>query len=280
MDANIRSRSVIMSIAVHAALFLILLFTMMKTPIPPFAEAGGNGGVIVNIGNVEEAGGDVQPMAEVISKDPVVEKTTAQTAPEEEFATQETEVVDIPPVKKTDVKKDVKPTKTEVKVTPKAVTPPKTVNPTAIYQGKTTASKNQGTGKGAGDQGDPEGDPRSTYTGKNGTGGTGGIGNGGDGDGPGSGPGKGVSFSLSRRKLLSTPKISDHSQETGKVVVDITVDREGNVETAVPGGRGSTTTSAYLFRLAKEAAMKTKFNPSPENADIQKGTISFVFLVQ
>ncbi|MBP9790014.1 MAG: energy transducer TonB, partial [Bacteroidia bacterium] len=75
-------------------------------------------------------------------------------------------------------------------------------------------------------------------------------------------------------------QITDHSQETGKVVVDITVDKDGTVETAIPGGRGSTTTSAYLFRLAKEAAMKAKFNPSPEGADIQKGTISFVFLVQ
>jgi len=89
-----------------------------------------------------------------------------------------------------------------------------------------------------------------------------------------------VSFTLSGRKLIRTPQITDHSQETGKVVVDITVDKDGNVETAIPGGRGSTTTSSYLYRLAKEAALKAKFNPSPEGADIQKGTISFVFLVQ
>ena len=79
---------------------------------------------------------------------------------------------------------------------------------------------------------------------------------------------------------MRPPVISDRSQETGKVVVDITVDQAGNVVSAIPGGRGSTTTSSYLFRLAKEAAMKAKFNASPEGADVQKGTITFIFVVQ
>jgi TonB family protein len=277
MDANIRSRAAILAVAVHAGLFLILLFTMLKTQVPPFPEAGGSGGVIVNIGMVDEASGDIQPMADVVSKDPVIEKVQPNTAPEENVATQDLEEVNIPPVKKVDTKKDVKPTKTEVKTTTKPAEPVKTVNPSAIYQGKTTASRSQGTGSGTGDQGDKNGDPNSKYTGKNGNGtGDGG----GEGTGQGNGTGKGISFSLSGRKLIRTPQITDHSQETGKVVVDITVDKDGAVETAIPGGRGSTTTSAYLFRLAKEAAMKAKFNPSPEGADIQKGTISFVFLVQ
>ncbi len=250
---------------------------MLKTEVPPFPETGGSGGVIVNIGMVDEASGDIQPMADVVSKEPVVEKVQPNTAPEENIATQDLEEVNIPPAKKVDTKKDVKPTKTEVKNTTKPAEPVKTVNTSALYQGKTTASKSQGTGTGTGDQGDKNGDPNSKYTGKNGNGtGDGG----GEGTGQGNGTGKGISFSLSGRKLIRTPQITDHSQETGKVVVDITVDKDGTVETAIPGGRGSTTTSAYLFRLAKEAAMKAKFNPSPEGADIQKGTISFVFLVQ
>ena len=73
MNANIRSRSAILSVAVHAGLFLILLFTMLKTEVPPFPETGGSGGVIVNIGMVDEASGDIQPMADVVSKEPVVE---------------------------------------------------------------------------------------------------------------------------------------------------------------------------------------------------------------
>jgi periplasmic protein TonB len=76
------------------------------------------------------------------------------------------------------------------------------------------------------------------------------------------------------------PKISDQSQEQGKVVVDITVDKTGNVVTAGAPGRGSTTTSTNLVRKAKEAAMKTKFSPSAEGVEEQRGTITFVFILR
>lgn len=279
MDASIRSRSAFLTIAIHAALFLILLFTLMTTTIPPFPEAGGGGGVLVNIGTLEEASGDVQPMSENISKNPVPVKVKAPSTQEENVATQETEKSPIAKENKV-VKKHISPVKTETKteIKPK-VEPVKRSDPNALYQGKTTASKSQGTGVGKGDQGDPTGDPLSKYTGKNGNG-TGGLGNG-TGEGPGTGPGKGgISFSLAGRHMVRTPQINDRSQETGKVVVDITVDKDGNVTAAIPGGRGSTTTSSLLFKLAKDAAMKAKFNAANDEADIQKGTISFVFLVQ
>jgi len=104
----------------------------------------------------------------------------------------------------------------------------------------------------------------------------------GTGTGPGKGPGSGggISFDLANRTLIRKPSIDDKSQETGRVVVSITVDKDGNVTEARPGARGSTTTSAYLFGKAKEAAMKAKFSPNPDGADIQKGTMTFVFLVQ
>ena len=279
MDASIRSRSAVLTIAIHAALFVILLFTLMTIKIPPFEEAGGGSGVLVNIGTLEEAAGDIQPMSEDVSKEPVPEQIKATKTQEENVATQDFEespIVKEPKV----VKKVVSPVKTEIKteIKPKAE-PVKKADPNAMYKGSTTASKSQGTGSGKGDQGDPTGDPLSKYTGKNGNG-TGGTGNG-TGVGPGSGPGKGgVSFLLSGRHMVRTPQINDRSQETGKVVVDITVNKDGEVTAAIPGGRGSTTTSSLLFKLAKDAAMKAKFNSSDEEADIQKGTITFVFLVQ
>ena len=279
MDASIRSRSAILTIALHAALFLILLFTLMTTTIPPFPEAGGGGGVLVNIGILDEAAGDIQPMSENITKEQVVEKVKPANAQEEKVVTQDFEESPIAKEAKVD-KKLITPVKTEVKteIKPK-VEPVKKADPNALYKGSTTASKSQGTGSGKGDQGDPAGDPNSKYTGKNGNG-SGGPGNG-TGVGPGSGPGKGgISFSLAGRHMVRTPQINDRSQETGKVVVDITVDKDGNVSAAIPGGRGSTTTSSLLFKLAKDAAMKAKFNPSSDEAEIQKGTITFVFLVQ
>ena len=63
---------------------------------------------------------------------------------------------------------------------------------------------------------------------------------------------------------------------TGKVVVDIIVDKSGNVVDAIPGSRGSTTTLIHLFKLAKEAALKSKFSANPK-LEQQKGTMSFIF---
>jgi outer membrane biosynthesis protein TonB len=285
MDSSIRSRSAILTLVIHGAIFLILLFSLMTTTIPPFPEAGGGGGVLVNIGVLDEASGDIQPMSENITEEPFPEKVIASKAEEEKIATQDFE--EAPVVKENNPEKKVTPVKTETKKAPveKKVTEPKqTVDKRALYPGKTTTSKSQGTGTGAGDQGDPAGDPLSKYTGKggNGTGASGTGTGGGDGSGSGSGKGvgSGVSFSLSGRHMVRTPQVNDKSQETGKVVVDITVDKDGNVASAIPGGRGSTTTSALLYKLAKDAALKAKFNAGNDDAEIQKGTITFVFLVQ
>jgi TonB family protein len=76
------------------------------------------------------------------------------------------------------------------------------------------------------------------------------------------------------------PTIDDRSQETGKVVVDISVDRNGNVVAASPYGRGSSNVSAYLRSKAQEGALRAKFSPNPNGPDIQKGTMTFVFVVQ
>lgn len=280
MDATIRSRSIIISVAIHVGLFLILLFTVMKTQIPPFPETGGGGGVIVNIGYVDEASGEIQPMSMNTTEDPALTKVKPAPQVEENFETQETEESPVSKEVKDPKKTVSKTVKTDVKTVKedKISEPVKVVDARSLYKGKSNSSTSQGTGKGTGDQGDPQGDPNSKYYGKNGSGNGPGTG---PGEGPGEGPGKGgVSFSLAGRKLLRTPQINDKSQETGKVVVDITVDKDGDVASAIPGARGSTTTSSYLYRLAKEAAMKAKFNPSPEGADIQKGTITFVFIVQ
>ena len=246
MDAAIRSRSITISVLIHAGIFLLLLLFAMKTPIPPFPESGGGSGVLVNIGYVESAAGDVQPMSAVTTTEPAVTKSQPTQQVEESFATQDVEEAPVakkPHEKTKTTVKDVKPA-----VVKKKPEPVRTVNTNALYKGKTTNSTSQGTAAtGAGDQGDMQGDPASQYTGKNGSGGGPGTGSG-DGSGSGQGPGPGpISFELGGRRMVAAPSINDQSQETGKVVVSITVDKKGNVVAAFPGFRGSTTTSSYLF---------------------------------
>nr|WP_321408349.1 TonB family protein [uncultured Carboxylicivirga sp.] len=97
------------------------------------------------------------------------------------------------------------------------------------------------------------------------------------------GSGKGNSgngFDLTGRSLVGgLPKPTYNIQEEGIVVVEITVDRNGNVINAVPILRGSTTQNNYLQSKAIEAAKKAKFNADKEAAAYQKGTITYHFVL-
>ena len=44
----------------HGMLFLLFVFIVFKTPIPPFPETGGNG-IEVNFGDSEDGMGEIQP---------------------------------------------------------------------------------------------------------------------------------------------------------------------------------------------------------------------------
>lgn len=117
-------------------------------------------------------------------------------------------------------------------------------------QGKTFPSGNQGK---------PTGDPNSNNY-----------------DGTGLGD-KGISYNLKGRSSLSIPKPQYNLQESGKVVVEITVDKNGKVVNARPGMPGSTTSNSTLFEAARKAAMKAKFNSDNNAPAYQQGTITYHF---
>ncbi|MGR6088661.1 MAG: hypothetical protein ACU4F9_10825 [Arcticibacter sp.] len=88
---------------------------------------------------------------------------------------------------------------------------------------------------------------------------------------------KGVSFVMAGRKLIREPKIDNLTMEKGIVVVEITIDKYGNVVKAVPGIEGTTTTSNYLLTKAKQAAESVKFDTSPVMPQSQTGSITITF---
>ena len=259
----------------HGLILLIFFLIVFTNPDPPMFS--DNAGVEVNFGYSDEGMGDVQP-----EPDKQLSVTTPQKQQEEvkkedkEVITQEIE--DAPEI----IKKETP--KKETKKTPVVVEKPKkeeikqpVVNENALYKPKKKGGEGE-TGK-AGDQGIEEGSLYSKVHGKNMGTGDHGDGTGADGTG-GNGDGKGYSFNLGDRSMRVPPRISDQSQEQGKVVIDITVDKEGNVLSANGPGRGSTTSSSNLVRKAKDAAMKSKFSPSPQGVEEQRGTITFVFILR
>ncbi len=263
------------SLLIFALLLLFLIFYIIVTPNPPFPEApGGGGGIEFNIGNLIEGTGNVE--SDGIGDAVKVVESTEVTPP----TTQENSTQDIVTSENGE---DVNITKTETKNT--------TTNATIIIpvkpKVKTTAellaekfNKNKGNNGGgdgnsghSGNDGSPDGNPNT-----HGTGGTGG-GDGGS-DGPGKGPGSGLGsgpykFDLGGRTIMKPPVLSKDTKEEGKVVVEITVDKNGKVIKADPNGRGTTTSSPMLKAKARQAALATTFNVS--GTEEQKGTITIVF---
>lgn len=85
-----------------------------------------------------------------------------------------------------------------------------------------------------------------------------------------------VIVELGKRKVESFPTIPTDMKEEGIVVVEIYVDRNGNVIDASPNGRGTNTSSTLLRSKAKQIAMGIKFNVD-NKIEEQKGTVKINF---
>lgn len=80
-----------------------------------------------------------------------------------------------------------------------------------------------------------------------------------------------------RNVLGGLPRPSYSVQESGTVVVKITVDQYGKVVTAIPGAQGTTVSSKDLWNEARKAAMKAKFNMDADAPAETEGTITYKF---
>ncbi|MBK8805928.1 MAG: TonB family protein [Bacteroidales bacterium] len=132
----------------------------------------------------------------------------------------------------------------------------------AFGQNTSGNSGSQGTAGGTGNQGKPDG-----VAGAN--------------NYKGGGSGNGYAWSLDGRGVRgSFPQAKTGIQVEGKVVVEILVDKQGNVIKATPGAKGSTTANEELFKAAQEAAMRAKFTTTESDANWQKGYITYIFDLQ
>ena len=249
-------KGLIGTVLFHVLLLLLFLFVGMAYPDPPPPEEG----ITINFGTSDEGMGEEQPenpteTSENIEQENVESETTAASnVAEEQITTQNhTETINVNASENTSQESE---TVVEEQSTSQNLS--EALN--AFNNNNSSSNANEGETGNPGDQGSLEGDPNSPNH-------------------NGGGVGNGVTYSLAGRNMLSTPKIKDNSQEQGKVVVDIVVDKTGKVIKATPGGRGSTTTSPLLYKKALEAALKTKFNTKLDLVGDQKGQMTFVFIL-
>jgi TonB family protein len=105
------------------------------------------------------------------------------------------------------------------------------------------------------------------------------------GEGSGNGPGRGpethepIVIALNGRTVVKAPKVDLKPQESGRVVLDIWVDRKGNV-LRTELGRGSTTNAKNLVDAAHKAIMATRFSADPKAMEEQQGKATFVFKLE
>ena len=264
------------TLIIFLLLLLFLIFYNMITPNPPFPESGGGGGQELAFGTMNMGNGDIEygslgNVNDVISK----------PKEEENLLTDENgESINLKKEKKEKINEN---STVITPVLPSEIIPEKTEAQKLAEKFKTNTGKNGGgigNNETAGENGSPNGNPFKNGTGGEGSGNDNGNGNG-NGNGPGSGIGKvgfgrGIGVDLKGRAVVKPPKLPSDTKEEGKVVVEITVDSEGNVIEANPNGRGTTTSSALLKAKAKHAALATKFNVDGKFEE-QQGTITIVF---
>lgn len=239
------------TILFHALLIIAFLFMGLTYQIPPPPEEG----ISINFGYIDQGSTELEPEDKADIPQPLQEEIVEeQSTVEQEVITQE--VVEASVVEKTEQKKkEPEPEKKEI-IEEKQ---PEVIKK-ALYTGKKkNKQKDQGNKATNGNQGEIDGEPNAkAYSG-------GGIGT------------DGVAYQLGGRSPAFKAKPLYKIQEEGKVVVIITVDRLGNVVNAIPGAKGSTTLNKYLLARAKEAALKTKFDPKQSAPENQQGKIIYHF---
>ncbi len=255
------------SFSLHAIIVAILLYVVIQAPNPPWESEG----MMMSLGEENMGGPAESPVSDPQPNEqytPISEQTE-ETAEELTAEDPESEAIKEKPVEVKPVKpKEPKPV---VDNTPKPqLELPKKVNQQALFQKRKNAGGEGGYGDGdiPGNQGKPDGSPDGNPDG---------TGTGDSGFGSGNSGTDGVKFELKGRGIKQLPQIEDNSKSTGKVVVRIVVDREGNVVKAVPGQVGSTTTDPALLQKAKEGALRAKFSVKEDAAEEQFGTMTVYF---
>lgn len=287
------------TILIHIGLFALLILISFSVPPQENTEEG----ILVNFGTGETGMGDIEPSPPALKEEsaPLVIKSKPSAPPagtakksvksaEEPLLSQKDEVA--PEVKKADpdaIKKKLEKAEADKKIREERIAERikkekedleqkrveaeakrqsdimnRTKNALANSKNSGTSSTSEGIAGGPGNQGDPNGSVDSKVRG---------VGN-------GTGTKGSVSYSLGGRSIQALPSPKYDYQEGGRVVVEVTVDRSGKVIQATPGIKGSTILDDYLLNVAKEAALQARFDQKADAPVIQKGTITYNFILK
>lgn len=267
LPTQVKQRPLLITLGIHALLLLVLLLWKFSMPAQPAPVL--DFGMEVNLGTGETGSGADQPMD---VEDPAVSfsKKSGASSPAgltDIARSDDEEAPGITTGARTGIHNDAVPARHQAGTAAgNAAQQLQTQKPRFIYPGSrgqggnSTTSNRPGTGEGIaggpGDQGVPSGTPGATaYSGT-----------------PGNGTG-GYSFSLAGRTIERAPTEGERFREGGKVVVRVTVNRDGEIVNKLV----KSTTNSELNSIALRRLLHVRFNKSETAPEEQFGTITFVF---
>lgn len=293
-ESRDKRKSFFITVLIYLSLLLALFFIRFWPPADSneLMGGGGGGGIEMNFGD-SDLGSGADFKSEVLEVKNQAKAAPTPTTPDENVITNEDEnSSDVYVPKKEPVKKSVVvPVKKETKFVEEKPKVSKNANDALANILNGNNKGGDGDDKVAGNKGKSGGNLNSNeYYGQGGSGGgTGGgtgSGNGtgtgpgsgsGSGGGSGSGVGTGSGYALGNRKALVKPTPNYACNEQGKVVVEVTVDRNGKTIGAIAGIRGTTNTAKCLLDQARIAALNTKWQASDDAPEKQVGSIVYNF---
>ncbi len=285
-----QQKSIVLTTIVMGLLLLILFFIRFWPPsnLKELMGGGGGGGIEMNFGDSDFGMGE-NFKSEALNVNEEAKQAPVVASPEDNVITEDDAANDVVALPKNEKPKKTTPTVAKPETKPVVEKPKVSKNTNDALSNLLNSNKGgDGNDKTGGNKGRPDGKLSSSgYSGSgSGTGsGTGsGSGNGsgsgsgnGSGSGSGTGNGNGTGYYLGNRKALIKPTPNYTCDEQGKVAVQISVDKSGNVIDAKPGTRGTTNAAKCLLDEAKSAALRTKWQPDSDAPDKQVGIIIYNF---
>lgn len=287
-----QQKSIVLTTIVMGLLLLILFFIRFWPPsnLKELMGGGGGGGIEMNFGDSDFGMGE-NFKSEALDVKEEAKQAPVVASPEDNVITEDDAAEDVVALPKNEKPKKTTPTVVKPETKPVVEKPKVSKNTNDALSNLLNSNKGgDGNDKTGGNKGRPDGKLSSSgYSGSgSGTGsGTGsgsgngsgsGSGNGsGSGSGDGSGKGSGSNYMLGNRKALSKPVPNYTCNEEGNVAVQISVDKLGNVVAAKPGVRGTTNAAKCLLDEAKNAAMRTRWEPDSNAKETQVGLIIYNF---
>ncbi|MCF8343413.1 MAG: energy transducer TonB [Bacteroidales bacterium] len=299
-------KGAVATVIIHGLLLLLLILIGLSLPESPQA-----GGVEVDLGYTDYGRNIDKENNQAAASTPTTPPTQEDLKPEtEDVAEQETEEAEVEKVQEEDVitqdiehapavddpeeeneaesvpdenkikeqkdkeqkekqqeQQQVQEQEEQAKETPEETEPeqPK-IKEKSLYKGPVSdkeTGESGGDDERAGDPGKPNGTPGAENE----------DGKGGSGDGFDVNLGDG-------RGYQNIPLPIYNSDDQGKIVVKISVDRDGRVVNAIAGAQGTTNTDSELWKQAEQAALRAKFDSEtdPSKPEIQQGTITYFFI--